>query len=49
MEVLVQTDTDDIKEELTADNRGRVTLGKAFANETVSIAVVDREERDGPE
>ena len=43
MKVLIETDTNDIEEELTADARGRITLGSEYANETVSVAVVERE------
>lgn len=46
MEVLVETDTDEIVEELTADGRGRITLGSEYAGETVSVAVVEREESE---
>lgn len=44
MKVLVEADSDDIHEEITADGRGRITLGSEYAGETVSVAVVEREE-----
>lgn len=40
MKVLVESDTDEIHEELKADSRGRITLGKEYADEIVSVAVV---------
>lgn len=44
MKVLVETDDEQIIKNVKADGRGRITLGSEFANETVSVAVVDREE-----
>ena len=44
MKVLVETDTDEIHEEVTADSRGRITLGSSYAGKTVSVAVVERED-----
>jgi len=46
MEVLIKTDTDEIVEEVTADGRGRITLGSEYAGEEVSVAVVEREETE---
>jgi len=46
MEVLVKTDSDELIEEVTADSRGRITLGSDYANETVSVAVVEREQSE---
>lgn len=46
--MLVETDSDELHEEITADSRGRVTLGSEYAGETVSVAVVERES-DGSE
>jgi hypothetical protein len=46
MRVLVETENDDIEENLKADDRGRITLGSEYANETVSVAVVDRDTDD---
>lgn len=43
MKVLIETDSDELHEELKADSRGRITLGSEYAGETVSVAVVDRE------
>lgn len=45
MKVLVETDTDDLHEEKTADGRGRITLGSHYAGETVSVAVVKRDKQ----
>lgn len=44
MDVLIETDTDEIHEELKADSRGRITLGKEYAGEIVTVAVVKAEE-----
>ncbi len=46
MQVLIETDTDEIVEEVTADGRGRITLGSEYAGETVSVAVVEREDTE---
>jgi hypothetical protein len=43
MRVLVETDSDELHEQLRADSRGRITLGSDYAGETVSVAVVDRD------
>lgn len=43
MKVYVETDSDELVEEIKADARGRVTLGSEYADETISIAVVERE------
>lgn len=43
VEIHVKTDSDDLHEELTADGRGRITLGSEYAGEVVSVAVVERE------
>jgi hypothetical protein len=42
MDVYIKTDTDELHEEVTADSRGRVTLGSEYANETLNLAVVER-------
>lgn len=44
VEIMVKTNTDDLHEGLKTDGRGRVTLGAEYANEAVSIAVVDRDD-----
>lgn len=44
MKILVESDSDELHEDVTADSRGRITLGAAYAGETVSVAVVEREE-----
>ena len=44
VKVLIETETDEIVEQVTADSRGRITLGSSFAGETLSVAVVEREE-----
>lgn len=44
MKIFVETDSDELLEELNADGRGRITLGSEYAGETVSVAVVKREE-----
>ncbi len=44
MEVYVETDHENIKSEIKADSRGRITLGKEFAGETVSVAVLEQDE-----
>jgi hypothetical protein len=44
MRVTVDVDTDDIREDRTADSRGRVSLGPEFAGETVTVAVVKPED-----
>lgn len=41
MKVLVETDAEEILRDVTADSRGRITLGSDYAGETVSIAIVD--------
>lgn len=43
MRILVETDSDELHEQLRADSRGRITLGSDYAGETVSVAVVDRD------
>jgi hypothetical protein len=43
MRVLVETDSDELHEQLRADSRGRITLGSDYAGETVSVAVVGRD------
>lgn len=43
---MVRTDTNDIVEDVRADDRGRITLGAEYAGETVSVAVVEREGGD---
>jgi len=42
MRILIESDSDELHEELTADSRGRITLGSEYAGETVSVAVVER-------
>jgi len=42
MKVLVETDDELIEKDLSADGRGRVTLGSEYAGETVTVAVVER-------
>jgi len=42
MKVLIETDSDELHEELKVDSRGRITLGSDYAGETVSVAVVER-------
>lgn len=44
MKVIVETDTGEIHEELKADSRGRITLGRDYAGEVVSVAVVDTDD-----
>lgn len=40
MKVLVETDNDEIHEDVNVDDRGRATLGSDYSNaETVSVAV----------
>jgi len=46
MKILIETDTEKIEEELTADARGRVTLGKEYANQTVSVAVIPENDEE---
>lgn len=46
MKILVETDSGELIEEVTADSRGRVTLGSDYANETVSLAIVERVDDD---
>lgn len=46
MEILVNTDSDELHEELKADSRGRITLGKEYAGELVSVAVVERDDSE---
>lgn len=41
--MMVEVDATDVHE-FDADSRGRVTLGAAFADETVTVAILDREE-----
>jgi len=40
LKILIETDSDELHEELKADSRGRITLGKDYAGEVVSVAVV---------
>lgn len=42
--VLIESDTDELHERLSADGRGRITLGSEYAGETVTVAVVERTE-----
>ena len=44
MKVLIESDSEELHEELKADSRGRITLGSEYADETVSVAVVSRED-----
>lgn len=44
MKVFIDTDTDELIEGLKADGRGRITLGSEYAGETVSVAIVERED-----
>jgi len=46
MRILIESDSDELHEEVTADSRGRITLGSEYAGETVSVAVVEREDED---
>jgi hypothetical protein len=46
MKVLVETDSDELHEQKKVDSRGRVTLGKEYADELVSVAVVGRDESE---
>ncbi len=46
MKVLVETDSDELHEDLNADGRGRITLGSEYAGETVTLAVVEREDTE---
>jgi len=43
MEVYVKTDDRELHKNIKADSRGRITLGKEYADEVVSVAVVSRE------
>lgn len=43
MKILVETDDDELVKDVTADGRGRITLGSEYAGEVVSVAVVERE------
>ena len=43
--MLVDVDYSDVQE-VSADGRGRVTLGSEYANETVVVAVLDRDDVD---
>lgn len=43
---LLEADHTDIHEELKADSRGRITLGSEYADERVSVVVVDRADPD---
>lgn len=44
MSVNVDPDNvDNIKEDVTCDSRGRLTLGAEFAGETVTVAVLARD------
>lgn len=42
VKVLVETDSDELHEEVKADGRGRITLGSEYAGEVVIVAVVKR-------
>ena len=44
MKILIESDSEELHEELKADSRGRITLGSEYAGETVSVAVVNRED-----
>ena len=44
MKILIESDSEELHEELKADSRGRITLGSEYADETVSVAVVNRED-----
>lgn len=44
MKVLIESDSEELHEELKADSRGRITLGSEYADETVSVAVVNRDD-----
>lgn len=44
MRILIETDSDELHEDIKADSRGRITLGSEYAGETVSVAVVERED-----
>lgn len=46
MKVLIETDTEEIVEDVKADSRGRITLGKEYANAVVSVAVVNENKED---
>lgn len=46
MKVLVETDDEEIIKNVKADGRGRITLGKEYADEVVSVAVVERDDSD---
>lgn len=41
MKVLIETDSDELHEELKADARGRINLGSDYAEKTVTVAVVE--------
>jgi hypothetical protein len=43
--VKIEADRDDILEK-QADGRGRITLGSEYADEFVTVAVIDREDGD---
>jgi hypothetical protein len=43
--MLVEVDPDDILER-TPDNRGRITLGKEYANRSVQIALLSEGDND---
>ena len=42
----IQVSASDIKSEKKADDRGRVTLGSEYADETVTVAVLEVEDED---
>jgi hypothetical protein len=44
MKILIESDSEELHEELKADSRGRITLGSEYAGETVSVAVINRED-----
>lgn len=43
VKIMIESDSDELHEELTADSRGRITLGSEYAGEVVSVAVIERE------
>lgn len=44
MKVLIESNSEKLHEELKVDSRGRITLGSEYAGETLSVAIVDRED-----
>lgn len=46
MKCYVETDSEQIEEDLRADSRGRITLGSEYADKRVSVAVIEVDDDD---